>query len=211
MEEKFYTIGELADAAEVTPRTIRYYTAEGLLPPPDMRGRYALYNEDHLHRLQLINRLKDAYLPLNEIKTRLEQLTPEQVVDVLAEYKQASMPQMPEDATGYIARVLNSGTVPVSSMQPPPMPVPEQPASAAAPSAPAAQKPGNLFERFLPQRKEQRGIATPEVPQVQADTWQRIPLAPGVELHIKESLSPKFLNRIEQLIAYARDLFKQEE
>lgn len=202
MEEKLYTIGELADAAEVTPRTIRYYTAEGLLPPPDMRGRYALYNEDHLHRLQLINRLKDAYLPLNEIKTRLEQLTPEQVVDVLSEYNQASMPQIPENATDYIARVLNSGAVPVSGMQPPAMPVPEQPAGAAA------QKPGNLFERFLPQRKEQRGTATPEV---QADTWQRIPLAPGVELHIKEPLSPKLHDRIGQLIAHARNLFKQEE
>ena len=33
-EEFSYTIGELAEAAGVTPRTVRYYTAEGLLPAP---------------------------------------------------------------------------------------------------------------------------------------------------------------------------------
>src|SRR5438046_10688074 len=96
IEETLYTIGELADAAGVTTRTIRYYTAEGLLPPPDTRGRHALYSTDHLRRLQLIARLKDAYLPLSEIKARLDQLMPEQLEQVLAGYHQA--PQAPATA-----------------------------------------------------------------------------------------------------------------
>src|SRR5438045_3652795 len=33
------TIAELAARAGVTPRTIRYYVAEGLLPPPGGRGQ----------------------------------------------------------------------------------------------------------------------------------------------------------------------------
>jgi len=37
-EAMFYTIGQLAELAGVTPRTIRYYTAEELLPRPDARG-----------------------------------------------------------------------------------------------------------------------------------------------------------------------------
>src|SRR5262249_10151537 len=65
---------ELADAAGTTPRTIRYYTAEGLLPPPDSRGRYALYSNEHLDRLRLVNRLKDAFQPLIAIKARMEHL-----------------------------------------------------------------------------------------------------------------------------------------
>ncbi len=76
-KETLYTIGELAEATGTTPRTIRYYTAEGLLPPPDTRGRYALYGQEHIDRLQLIARLKDAYLPLGEIKARMEQLSPQ--------------------------------------------------------------------------------------------------------------------------------------
>src|SRR5437773_5979585 len=112
IEETLYTIGELADAGGVTTRTIRYYTAEGLLPPPDTRGRHALYGTDHLRRLQLIARLKDAYLPLSEIKARLDQLVPEQVEQLLAEYGQTPAPPAPASAADYIAQVLTSQIAP---------------------------------------------------------------------------------------------------
>src|SRR5215210_3511520 len=119
--EPSYTIGELAGMAGVTPRTIRYYTAEGLLPPPDTRGRYALYGEDHLRRLQLIARLKDAYLPLSEIRARLEQLTAEQVRQVLAEYNQTAEQAAPWSATDYIAQVLTNQVTPAVPPPPPAM------------------------------------------------------------------------------------------
>ena len=63
-----YTIGELANAADVTPRTIRYYVSEQVLPVPNKEGRTAIYDHTHLARLQLIKRLKDEYLPLHKIK-----------------------------------------------------------------------------------------------------------------------------------------------
>src|SRR5689334_19976786 len=103
-EEKLYTIGELADVAGVTPRTVRYYTTEGLLPSPDMRGRYALYGEEHLLRLQLIGRLKEAFLPLGEIKTRLDQLNMAQVRQLLAENRQEPKQPVAESATDYVAQ-----------------------------------------------------------------------------------------------------------
>src|SRR5438270_5009726 len=78
-----YTISELADAAGTTPRTVRFYTAEGLLPPPDARGRYALYSNEHLDRLRLIDRLKEAHQPLNAIRERLSQLTREEISSLL--------------------------------------------------------------------------------------------------------------------------------
>src|SRR3954468_1000310 len=84
-EETLYTIGRLAELAGATPRTIRYYSAEGLLPRPDARGQYALYGEEHLLRLRVIARLKEAYLPLGEIKLRLEQLTNDQLRELLAD------------------------------------------------------------------------------------------------------------------------------
>src|SRR5258707_11155039 len=78
-----YKISELADAAGTTPRTVRFYTAEGLLPPPDARGRYALYSNEHLDRLRLIDRLKEAHQPLNAIRERLAQLTGEEIGSLL--------------------------------------------------------------------------------------------------------------------------------
>ena len=44
--EGTYTIGELADLADVTPRTIRYYVAQGLLASPAGAGPGARYDED---------------------------------------------------------------------------------------------------------------------------------------------------------------------
>src|SRR5262249_25024714 len=79
IRESGYTIGKLAEAGGVTPRAIRFYTAEGLLPPPDTRGRFARYSEIHLLRLKAIARLKRDYLPLSIIRERLEGLTDAQI------------------------------------------------------------------------------------------------------------------------------------
>jgi DNA-binding transcriptional MerR regulator len=98
-----YTIGQLAELAGVTPRTIRYYTAEGLLPRPDARGQYARYGEQHLLRLQLIAQLKDAYLPLGEIKMRIENLGTEQIRALLDEQRDLPMP--PISASDYLSQV----------------------------------------------------------------------------------------------------------
>lgn len=64
-------IGEFAAAAGVSARTVRYYIVEGLMPPPEGAGLGAMYGQAHLDRLQLILRLKDAYLPLKEIRRQL--------------------------------------------------------------------------------------------------------------------------------------------
>ncbi|HEU5099430.1 MAG TPA: MerR family transcriptional regulator [Roseiflexaceae bacterium] len=103
-EETLYTISQLAEAAGVTPRTIRYYTAEGLLPRPDARGQYALYSQDHLLRLLLIGKLKQAYLPLGEIKARIEDLDSQQIRLLLEEYSGPATPA-PSSAADYLAQV----------------------------------------------------------------------------------------------------------
>lgn len=64
-------INELAMRVGVTPRTVRYYITEGLIPPPAGGGQHRVYNEEHLLRLQAIRRLKEAYLPLDEIRRQL--------------------------------------------------------------------------------------------------------------------------------------------
>ena len=251
-EELLYTIGELAEKAGVTPRTIRYYTAEGLLPAPETRGRYALYADEHLRRLQLIARLKEAYLPLEEIKAYMSELTDEQVRQLLAQYDQAPEPETPTSAADYISQVLNVWSVPpmqvkgaLKPAQKTPdtgtagfrlrvpttpggpeqeraeradVPTPPQrlgfaeplaPSAAAAPppappSPAAAPAAASLLKRLVPQRRE---AATPPA---QADeTWQRVGLAPGVELHVREPLPADMRERVRRLIERARELFDE--
>ncbi len=81
--EEDLLIHELADKAGVSVRTIRYYISQGLLPAPDTKGRYATFNEEYRLRLELIRRLKEAFLPLKEIRDRIAGLDPAQVQDLL--------------------------------------------------------------------------------------------------------------------------------
>lgn len=71
MEHDTYRLPELADAAGVTPRTVRYYIAQGLLPSPGRLGAGTRYGAEHLDRLHLIRRLQDQGLSLAEIRDRL--------------------------------------------------------------------------------------------------------------------------------------------
>ena len=61
-------IGELADQAGVTPRTIRYYEDLGLLGPSEREGQgFRYYTETELTRLKKIDHLKQMGLSLEEI------------------------------------------------------------------------------------------------------------------------------------------------
>jgi DNA-binding transcriptional MerR regulator len=63
-------IDDLAQRAGVPTRTIRYYTQQGLLDPPKLRGRVGYYNSRHLDRLRLIKELQEKrFLPLGIIRS----------------------------------------------------------------------------------------------------------------------------------------------
>jgi DNA-binding transcriptional MerR regulator len=62
-------IGDLAQRAEVTPRTVRYYESIGLLPAGDRVGKgQHHYGEEALIRLRKIGQLKELGLSLDEIR-----------------------------------------------------------------------------------------------------------------------------------------------
>lgn len=68
-----YTVKELARLTGLTPRTLRYYDAIGLLRP--RRGRendYRLYGGEEVDRLQQILLYRDMGVPLEEIKNLLD-------------------------------------------------------------------------------------------------------------------------------------------
>ena len=53
-EPREYRVEELAKAAGIPVRTLRFYRERRLLPPPRRDGRIAWYSEDHLARLRTI-------------------------------------------------------------------------------------------------------------------------------------------------------------
>jgi DNA-binding transcriptional MerR regulator len=77
-----YKLEELARAADISPRTVRYYVQRGLLPAPAFRGRDTAYSEEHFVRLQAIRKLQDEYLPLDAILAELTSRTPEEILKV---------------------------------------------------------------------------------------------------------------------------------
>ena len=71
---KKYRIGELAELAGVSRRTIDYYTNLDLLRPERSGSGYRYYTEDCLQRLKLIESMKNQRLTLDEIKERMNAL-----------------------------------------------------------------------------------------------------------------------------------------
>jgi DNA-binding transcriptional MerR regulator len=67
-----YRLAEIATAANVTPRTVRYYQATGLLPQPTRRGNHVVYTDAHLSRLQAIAQLQEQGLRLETIRRMLD-------------------------------------------------------------------------------------------------------------------------------------------
>jgi len=60
-------LAELAQKAEVPPRTIRLYITRGLLDGPLRRGRGAVYGQEHLARLRRIRQFQNQGRTLAEI------------------------------------------------------------------------------------------------------------------------------------------------
>ena len=188
--EQEYAIGELADLAGVTPRTIRYYVSIGLLPAPEAAGPKTRYTDGHLKRLRLIRHLQRQHLPLAEIGGRLDGLDDEAVEDAL----DAAVSVKPADsALDYIDRLKGlpqeSGPAPE-----PPMTKEISPKQSWAPvQAPAETRP-------VPPTKAQLDTRT---------RWERVPLGENVELHIREPLGKRKHQQIERLIRLGREMLEE--
>lgn len=63
------TTGDMARMTRNTLRTVRFYEEEGLICPTSRtRGGHRLFDEDQLHKLQLVTDLRDVGLALPVIK-----------------------------------------------------------------------------------------------------------------------------------------------
>ncbi len=219
-----YTLGQLAQLAGVTPRTIRYYLANGLLPSPG-QGAGVRYGTGHLGRTRLIKRLQQSHLPLAEIRARLERLSDGEVERLL----EAPATPAPSSALDYVRDVLHglqadASTAPArpravqagpfraatldptratlalagASPVPDPAAVPFPPARPAAPGAREASASfggGRAAESRAPARSQ----------------WERISLSADVELHVRRPLDRLTNRRVDRLVAFARQLLVEDQ
>jgi DNA-binding transcriptional MerR regulator len=177
---------ELAKAAGVTPRTIRYYVQQGLLPSPG-RGPGSKYDRNLVERLQLIKLLQRQHLPLAEIRRRLEEISEEGVREQLG-----GPPELPlsDSALSYVHAALSTTG--------------ESLAAAAVPLRRAAPQPA------MQEQGQPYDTTTPAKWQVTQSTWERIRLTRDVELNIRRPLSREQNKQVDELIDTARKIFSED-
>jgi DNA-binding transcriptional MerR regulator len=103
---------------DLSVRTIRYYIAEGVLRKPDKRGKFT---HAHLDRLKLILRLKQAFLPIPDIREKLQLLSDGDVTAELDRYETQKKPSAPNLAAEYTQRLLAKRSHSSAEEMPPPL------------------------------------------------------------------------------------------
>jgi DNA-binding transcriptional MerR regulator len=98
VDETLLPIDELATRTGTTVRTIRFYAAKGLLPPPIRRGRVAYYGPVHRQRLDLVRELQEHGYALAGIERHLSRIPIEAADHELAAFRARLMPWEPERA-----------------------------------------------------------------------------------------------------------------
>jgi DNA-binding transcriptional MerR regulator len=200
-----YDLSELSAAADVTPRTIRYYVQQGLLPSPGTRGPGTRYDRAHLDRLQLIRRLQRQHLPLAEIRRRLEGLDDDGVRDAL----QTSSERPPGLSALEYVRDLLTRRVARTVAEAPTTAVGQPPSPPTALAAHRSRSSSDVSAVFGSSGSDQPAQPA-QLPRSTRSTWERIPLAPDVELHVRRPLSREQNRQVERLLDVARDLFAEE-
>ena len=237
--ESRYSLTDLARVTGVTPRTVRYYIAQGLLPGANETGPGASYDGRHLARLRLIRELQRQHLPLAEIRSRLAGLADAEVAALLAD--RATAAETPAgSALDYIRGLLGT------PRQSPPSLLMRVDASGPAQvpaSAPAARA---RLMRALASETQVVSDAVPtasptppptmvvgaatdlgdwnsyEAPSSKPDEpakppaatrsqWDRIALTDDIELHVRRPLSRLDNKRVERLITIARQVLGEEK
>ena len=79
-----YRIDDLAREAGTTTRNVRGYQDRGLIPRPERRGRIAVYGDEHLSRLRIINDLLSRGFTMTHIADFFERMEQgEDIAEVL--------------------------------------------------------------------------------------------------------------------------------
>ena len=190
----------------------------GLLPAVGQTGPGSKYDAGHLARLQLIRRLQAEHLPLAEIRRRLDALDDDEIRELVG----AGEPAPPADsALEYLRTVLGGSTADRAGRQPAPQPAIAGTLADGRSSAsrragpPRCPRPGwpagrSPRRRSSPTSRAPHRRRRPTVRPVERSQWERIVLAPDVELHIRRPLARAQNKQVDRLVTIARELLEED-
>jgi len=199
------TLEDLAKLSKMSIRTLRYYIQEGLLPGPDTRGKFASYSREHLARIKMIKRLKDKYLPLQQIKQLLDNMSEDDIHQMMqyqddlypgmnqARFEisqEVSLPETGSNALDYIRTLEQEHGLIQSVNEPKPMVI-------KSPSR-------NHFLKEGPKHYQ-----SPPSSRVKRESWRKIIFLDGLELHVSSAREKEFKAEIQQLIEFTRNLLEK--
>ncbi len=185
-----HSLTELADLAGVTPRTIRYYLGQGLLPSVGQSGPGVRYGPGHLARLRIIRRLQVEHLPLAEIRRRIEALDDEAILELAG--SEAAAPPM-GSALDYLRSVLGGGESGAGDVR----------------HGVSVQAYGPAISGNAP--PPATASAVPSVSPLERSQWERIVVSPDVELHLRRPLSRSQNKQVDRLVTIARELLEEDQ
>ena len=206
-----YSLPELASLAGVTPRTVRYYIAQGLLPSPARVGPGARYGDAHLARLRLIKQLQGEHLPLAEIRARLATTPANDLLAYGSRSQTSPAARASESAVDYIRRAL-AGTPPVVSALQSNVPSASAAAPAASATAPFTSALLPSMPAPVPMSLDEPDETLPApLTEPARSQWDRLALTPDIELHVRRPLSRPLNKKVEHLIRLARQLLAEDQ
>lgn len=165
-----YGISDLAGATGMSERAIRFYVQKKLLPPATHHGRGRNYTEEHMVRIRAIRRFRAERLSVKEMRVRFARLSAEE----LTAFGAAPPAQLaPSEVSG-------EGTPPGNS------------SAAAPPHSTAAVQPTLAVHSTAAVQFTSAGPSG-------AESWQRVTLLPGLEIHIRADAAPFVLRTAAEI------------
>jgi DNA-binding transcriptional MerR regulator len=219
MPDDPYSLSDLARLADVTPRTVRYYVALGLLPSPEAAGPATRYGEGHLARLRLIRRLQRDHLPLAEIRIRIERMADDEIIATVSalDAREPDPSQDPGDTLAFVRSLMQQAGIrpTVAARRPAPDVAVRRMAMAESldeawpqvPAAPLRAAPVPAAPPPAASLVEPAPASSPR-PGPDRTTWERLVISPDVELHVRRPLDRTTNKRVDQLERIARELFE---
>jgi DNA-binding transcriptional MerR regulator len=186
LEDLLLAAGKLLGEV-ISPRTVRLYATQGLIDRPGKEGRSAVYTHRHLLQLVLVRALARRGLSLSAIAPLcvLADADLEQQLEQLdGEGAAATVPSPPasNEALDYLR-----------GLQPPDDEANAQPGKPALFAAGAASMSPVLGMLSTPlsslTRTSRSRWGSPPRSSDSSNRWHRLSLAPGIELHLRESVS----------------------
>lgn len=184
------TVTELPDE-----RTVRYYLSEGLISPAeDKQGTASVFGYRHLLQLLVVKKLQSERLPIRTIRELVGSRGERQLERLLlsGEGERKTGSGEKNEALRYLETLLRkpASAPPASSPAPPASPARSQRSTGSLPASISSELSAPDAQHSLPQAER--------------DSWRRVEIEPGLELHIRASYrvprETKGLRRLVQSI-----------